>query len=123
MMGDGDGSARWEMTMRATVERNVQTTRDPYGTSTPPVWQRYAEEPCMVWSTSRLLQISEARTARVQELRARFRLEAELEEWPAFRILDIRNRRGVVLFDGPFQVKAIERRRRFQAASLEKVAA
>jgi hypothetical protein len=92
------------LTMRASVERNLQTGTDPHNNPLPPDFQPlHAALPCFAWSPrSRELQDA-TKVARIEDLRALFAKDADLQAGD--EITEIRNRAGAVVIEGRLKVE------------------
>lgn len=90
------------MTMRAEVRRNTAAA-DGHGNAGKPVWGLIQDGmPCFVWSKVRQRIVDGKLNAEVEEIGAVFRAGADIRAFD--RIEQIKDRRGRVLFAGPFDV-------------------
>jgi hypothetical protein len=105
------------LTMRATVERDRQASRDPYGGAGAPDFQLALMEPCYVYVRSRLLAVVVTRTVRVSELRIMLRAATDVLEGD--RITVVKDRIGRDIFEGPYLLKSFEKRASHCEATLE----
>lgn len=98
-------SARSNMTMRARVERPGKRSDTSWGTTPKPTFEEQGEIACRVWSrTRRMPDVTDSsKTAIVEDLRAHVPRDADVEEGD--QLVDVRNRLGVVLYDGPLAVQ------------------
>ena len=96
------------MTMRATVERDQATATDQWGQPVKPDFAVIATLPCYAWSKQRRELIDADRSAVLEDIRAVFPKDADLNEQD--RIAKIENRRGDVIFAGPLVVTSVVRR-------------
>lgn len=109
------------MTMRAVLERNTATARDPYGGPVAPTWAPLATVPCRVWHDARpvALVADGDKTARVQPLLCALPLGTDVRETD--RVARIQDRLGRLLHDGPLRiVSALRRRTGYLEAQLER---
>jgi hypothetical protein len=112
-------SARQAMTMRADLENNTASGTDAYGNPIPPVWATYATVACRVYSKVRNEVIDEDKTALIETIRALFPLNADVSE--SYRIANVKDRLGTVLFAGPLAIQTIQRRKDHKEAMLERI--
>ncbi len=90
------------MTMRAEVRRNTAAA-DGHGNAGKPDWQLVQDAvPCYVWSKIRQRVVDGRLNAEVEEIGVVFRAGADVLAFD--RIEQIKDRRGRVLFAGPFDV-------------------
>lgn len=105
--------------MRADVERNTASGADPFGLPVKPVFTVLATLPCFVYSKARREVVDGDKSAQVEDLRALFPLRADLKEGD--EISPIKDRLGVVILSGRFQVEAIQRKHDHVEVSLLRV--
>lgn len=112
-------SARQAMTHRAHVQRDTNAVDDDWGQTEPPVYTTHiAELPCKFWTTSR----SETRdqvTTVVAISRLMIPKDADVNERD--RIVDIRDRLGNVIENGPFNVRTVEYKQTHRECTLQEV--
>ena len=101
--------ARQAMTMRADLENNTASAKDDFGNPVPPVWATLATVACIAYTKTRKEVIDGDKIVLVEDLRALFSLKADVKE--SYRIANIKDRLGVVLFAGPLSIDTIQRRR------------
>lgn len=90
------------MTMRAEVRRNTAAA-DGHGHPGKPTYNLVKDGvPCFVWSRVRQRVIDGRQQAEVEEIGAVFRAGADVLAFD--RIEQVKDRRGRVLFAGPFEV-------------------
>ncbi|MDD5302027.1 MAG: hypothetical protein PHS14_02875 [Elusimicrobia bacterium] len=90
------------MTMRAEVRRN-SAAADAHGGAGKPAWTLIQDGvPCFVWSRVRQRVVDGKQNAEVEEIAVVFRAGADVLAFD--RIEQIKDRRGRVLFAGPFDV-------------------
>lgn len=90
------------MTMRAEIHRNGAAT-DGTGHPGKPEWTLVKDGvPCFVWSKVRQRVIDSHQQAEVEEIGAVFQRGTDILSFD--RIEQIKDRRGRVLFAGPFEV-------------------
>lgn len=103
--------ARQKMTMRCTIQRNAGATDDWGGTT--PDWQTHlADVPCYAYIQGRAAgreQVTEDRAVFLEDRRVLMPLDTDVTV--AHRILQITDRQGQVLYDGPMTIDAVTRRR------------
>lgn len=90
---------RKRMTMRADIERNVETGVDIHNNPLEPRYETVAENvSCFVWSKSSMVNFPGDRTANVERLRAGFSLDEDIRAED--RIIRITNKTGTrVLYE------------------------
>lgn len=102
-------SARSSMTMRAVVERDQASGRSPYNTPAKPDWQvLHTALPCRLWVHLTNEVPEDHRAARVEDVRCIVPLKSDIRRGD--RIVRVEDRRGQVLFVGPFDVEDSIRR-------------
>lgn len=90
------------MTMRAEIRRNTAAA-DAHGNPGKPTYNLIQDQaPCFVWSKVRQRVVDAKINAEVEEIGAVFRSTADIQAFD--RIEQIKDRRGRVLFAGPFEV-------------------
>ena len=90
------------MTMRAEVRRNIAAA-DGHGHPGKPEWTLVKDGvSCFVWSKVRQRIVDGTQQAEVEEIAAVFPVAADILS--ADRIEQIKDRRGRILFAGPFEV-------------------
>lgn len=111
---------RGRMTMRAAVERNTETGKDPHGNPLPPVFAAHATLPCFIWSNRSHQAYPGDRTAMVEDLRGGFPLDADLAEGD--EIASVTNRKGTEIIPGRLRIDAPpQRKHRHIEAALKRV--
>lgn len=97
-----------KMVLRAEIRRN-NAGRDAYGRKQKPTaaQDEIIEDaaPCFIWVRNRQ-EIVEGKSVVVSEIHGYFRKDADIQREDV--ITEIKNRRGTVVYDGPFFVDAIE---------------
>lgn len=95
------GQARQTMTMRATIERDTQTTIDGYGRKGAPDWTVVATAvACRVWEptgTERQTTRNNLREVTENNPQAIFPLDTDIQKED--RLPTVTDRRGTVLFE------------------------
>lgn len=109
------------MTHRAVIERNTATDTDPDGHPVPPTWNVWLTKPCRAYTKMRKEVIDGDKTAMIEDLKALFSLEAESDLSEDCRIENITDRRGTVLYAGPLDIIAVQRRGNHLEASLDRI--
>lgn len=114
-------SVRQAMTMRADLENDANAGQvDTYGNPLPESWQSYLTGvPCRVYSKTRREVIDADKTALVETITGLFPLGADVSE--DYRISNVKDRLGTVLFAGPLIIDTIVRRKDHKEASLERI--
>lgn len=98
-------SIRFTMTMRSQVERNVAPD-DPYGNEGAFQWEIVnPEQPCFVSNSARTEVTDGGKSVFVEEFRAIFPARADVARGD--RLVQVKNRRGELLFDTIFAVEGI----------------
>lgn len=96
--------------MRAEVERNTATGKDPHGNPVAPVFAAlHAALPCFVWSKQSRQAYPGDRTAMVEDLRAGFPLGSDLAEGD--QVASVKDRKGVELIEGRLRIDAPPQRK------------
>ena len=96
-------SARGKMTQRATVSRNTNTMKNPRGRPGAPTFGEIGIIPCWAWSVQRRDADDSGKDAVIEDMRAMVPAGADVKKGDQ---LVIRDRLGVVLFEGPVLVQA-----------------
>lgn len=90
------------MTMRAEVRRSTAAA-DAHGGAGVPAWTSIHDAaPCFAWSKVRQRVVDGRINAEVEEFAVLFRAGADVRAHD--RVEDIKDRRGRVLYAGPFEV-------------------
>lgn len=111
---------RTRMTMRADIRRNATATEDARGHPDAPDFQPLATVPCYVWSDKRRRVVDGNKIAYSEDLICAVPLDTDIVE--ADRINQIADRRGIVLFSGPFKpLGTIQRRTQHLELRLKRV--
>ncbi len=113
-------SARMRMIMRAIVERNTATGKDDFGQPVKPDFTAHGTFPCWAWSSSDREVVDGAKSANVETFNAIFPKGADVAEGDV--IVNITNRRGVILCPGRFQIETMQFKHDHLEADLEAVA-
>lgn len=100
-------SVRATMTMRATVERDSSPGATDWGTPAKLTLVEIGVVPCRAWSTSRRVATDSGKVAVVEDMRATVPAGANVLEDDR---LVIRDRSGLLQFDGPVIVEARARK-------------
>ncbi len=112
--------ARGKMTMRAVVERDTATGTDDFGNPVKPAFTPVATIPCWAWSNADREIVDGNKSALIEDFRAMFSKLADVQEGD--EIVNITDRRKVVLFPGRFQIETIQFKHDHVEASLQAVA-
>lgn len=112
------------MTQRAFIERDLAelpTSRresygGPYSANFKPLG---APIPCFMWSTARREVTQTTRTAVIEDLRIMFPNGTDVTERD--RVAQVTNRKGDVLYAGPYYLQAVRQKEGFIEAALELV--
>jgi len=95
------------LTMRAEVRRNA-SGKGSYGGQKPAGWDIVADAmPCMVWVRT-AKEVVDGKSAVVESIRGVFRPGADIQRGD--QLVEIKNRRGVVVIAGPLYISAISPR-------------
>ncbi len=113
-------SARGKMIMRAVVERDTATGTDDFGQPVKPDFTTLATVPCWAWSSNERLVVDGDKLANVETFRAMFPKGADVVEGD--EIVNIRDRRKVILFPGRFALQKIQFKHDHLEADLQAVA-
>ena len=96
-------SARGKMTMRATVSRNTSTAKNPRGRPAAPTFGEIGIVPCWAWSVQRRNADDSNKDAVLEDMRAMVPAAADVKNGDQ---LVIRDRSGLLQFEGPVFVEA-----------------
>lgn len=113
-------SARSKMTMRAVVERDTSSGDDDFGHPVKPDFTAHGTFPCWAWSSSDREVVDGDKSALIESFRAMFPKGADVKEGD--EIVNITNRRAVILFPGRFQIETMQFKHDHLEADLETVA-
>ncbi|MGH7892388.1 MAG: hypothetical protein ACREN0_08975 [Thermodesulfobacteriota bacterium] len=111
--------ARSAMSHRANIEQNTASTVDDYGNPVPPVWDTHSTMPCRAYTKVRKEDVDGDKTVLVEDLKALFSKASGISE--SYRIANITDRLGVVLFAGPLSIRTIQRRSNHLELSLDRI--
>lgn len=100
-------SARGKMTMRATVSRNTNTAENPRGRPAAPTFGEIGIIPCWAWSVQRRDADDSSKDAVIEDMRAMVPAAADVKKGDQ---LVIRDRSGLLQFEGPVLVLANARK-------------
>ncbi len=109
-----------KMTMRAIVERNTATGDDDFGQPVKPSFTTHGTFPCWAWSSADRGIVDGDKSALIESFNAMFPRDADVVEGD--EIVNITNRRGVILFGGRFQIETMQFKHDHLEADLEAVA-
>lgn len=99
---------RSRMTMRALLESSSSST-DQYNQPGPKTWAtKQTDLPCWAWSTARDEVVDEDKIAVVESMEMIVPLGTSIDERD--RVNGIKDRAGVVIFSGIFNVESVVRR-------------
>ncbi|MBS3927090.1 MAG: head-tail adaptor protein [Sphingomonadales bacterium] len=102
-------SARQRMRQRATVERQMQTNRDPFGGKGTPDWRPHIDDlPCFIWQTSGREATDGEKTVAVNDRRMIVPLDTDVTTLD--RIASVTDRQGTELYAGPMRIESVARR-------------
>ena len=113
-------SARARMTMRAVVERNTATDKDEWAQDVKPDFTPLATIPCWAWSSTDREVVDGNKSAVVETFSAMFPKGADVQEGD--EIVNITDRRNVILFPGRFQIETMQFKHDHLEADLQVVA-
>ena len=109
------------MTHRAIIERNAETGKDPDGHPLPSIWEPYLTLPCRAYTKMRKEVIDGDKTAMIEDLKALFSLKDNDDLSEGYRIANITDRLGAVLFAGPLDILSVQRRSNHFEVSLDRI--
>lgn len=112
-------SARSAMIHRADIEQNTESGVDDYGNPKVPVWESLSTLPCRAYTKVRREIIDGDKAVLVEDLKALFSLNASISE--DYRIANIKDRQGSVLYAGPLDIMTLQRRGNHFEASLDRI--
>lgn len=102
-------SARQRMRQRATVERQMQTNRDPFGGKGTPDWRTHLQDlPCMIWQTAGREVTDGEKVVTVDDRRMIVPLGSDVTAQD--RIASVTDRQGTELYPGPMRIESVARR-------------
>lgn len=109
------------LTMRAAIERDTATAKDAWGNPVEPIFASTGDPlPCFVWSISARQVMDGGKTAEIENLRAMFALNADVQ--PGDEIAQVTDRRGTVLLPGRLRVEApVQRKHSHLEAGLRRI--
>ena len=108
------------LTMRAVVQRNQSTGKDSWGQPLPAEWVTIGTLRCFAWSNASRELVDGDKTAMVEDMRAMFRLGADLTEND--EITAITDARGNVLIPGRLKVEGpVQRKHTHLEAALKRL--
>lgn len=95
--------------MRATVERDQESSPDPWGGDQSDFQQVATGVPCRVWSRERRDRTDDGKSVVTEDLRAMFPIGADVQEQD--QLTQVVDRQGTVLYAGPLAVETISPKR------------
>lgn len=102
-------SARQRMRQRATVERQMQTTRNDWGGKGAPDWREHIKDlPCRIWQTSGMEVTDGDKTVAVDTRRMIVPLGTDVTTLD--RISTVTDRLGDELYAGPMRIESLARK-------------
>ncbi|RVQ76119.1 hypothetical protein [Sinorhizobium medicae] len=108
------------LTMRALVERNRATGKDPWNNPVAPDFQPLATLKCFVWSNASREIVDGDTTAMVEDMRALFPLSADIREDD--EISAVTDRGGATIIPGRLRVEGpVQRKHTHLEAALKRV--
>lgn len=109
------------LTMCAAIERDTATAKDAWGNPVEPVFASIgAPVPCFVWSKSARQVMDGGKTVEMENLRALFALDADVQ--PGDEIAQVTDRQGTVLLPGRLRVEApVQRKHTHLEADLRRI--
>ena len=108
------------LTMRARVERNQATGKDPWGNPVAPVFAPLATLNCFVWSKVSRELVDGDKTAMVEDMRGLFALSADIREDD--EISAVRDARGNAIIPGRLRVEGpVQRKHTHLEAALKRI--
>ncbi len=111
---------RTRMTMRADIQRNATATTDARGHPDAPDFQALATVACFAWTKRRQRVVDGNKIAYAEDFICAMALDTDITE--ADRVNQIADRRGAVLFAGPFKpLGTIQRRQQHLELRLQRV--
>ncbi len=113
--------ARASMRHRAIIERNAEQGVDPDGHPLPAIWEPYLTLACRAYTKVRKEVIDGDKTAQIEDIKALFSLNDNDDLSEDYRITNITDRQGAVLFSGPLDIISVQRRSNHFEASLDRI--
>ena len=109
------------MIHRAIIQSNAEASTDPDGHPLPPIWVAHKTLPCRAYTKMRKEVIDGDKTAMIEDLKALFSLKDNADLTEDYRITNITDRLGAVLFAGPLDIIAVQRRSNHFEVSLDRI--
>lgn len=108
------------LTMRALVERNQATGKDPWNNPVAPQFAPHATLKCFIWSNTSRELVDSDKTAMIEDMRGLFALSADLREDD--EISAVTDARGNVIIPGRLRVEGpVQRKHNHLEAALKRV--
>lgn len=108
------------LTMRALVERNQATGKDPWGNPVAPSFQPLATLKCFIWSKNSRELVDGDKTAMIEDMRALFSLSADIREDD--EISAVTDARGATIIPGRLRVEGpVQRKHTHLEAALKRI--
>lgn len=109
------------MPHRADVQRDNASTTTDWNTPVKPDWQTHLlNVKCFLWSRNKREAIDEEKIAVIEDLRCMMPLGTDVTEKD--RIANVKDRQGVTIVSGSFDVQGLMRKHDHLELVLEKVA-
>lgn len=99
-------TARGAMTMRGSLQRDQQSSRDGYGHTKAPDWQALATIPCWLYTKRALRVLDGNKTVTVEMLRAMVPNGTDIQAGDRFS--QVVDQQGTVLHSTPLSVQAVQ---------------
>lgn len=108
-------SARLNMTMRCTIQRNGAAT-DDWGQPGAPGWaDTLADQPCFAW-VQKGTEVMDNKVVVIHDLHVLLPLDTDVTE--ADQIVEVTDRQGDLKFPGPMQIRSVDRMKTFLDVSV-----
>lgn len=117
-------TARYQMKMRADVERDASGAADAWGQKPMPSWGTHLSDvSCLVWTQAKRQIVGGGANEKVviiEDIRSMVPLGTDVAENDRFT--NVKDRNGTTLFSGPFNIDKVQRRRTHLELLLSKAA-
>lgn len=109
------------LTMRAQVMRNAATAKDGWGNPVAPALAAVGGPvACFIYAKTARELVDDSKSALVEDVRGLFALDADLEAGD--QLVNVTDRRGVVLYPGPFKVEGpVQHKHSHREANLQRI--
>ena len=109
------------LTMRAAIERNANLAADDWGQPGVPAFASTGDPvACFVWSKTSRELVDGGKTALIEDMRAMFALDADVQAGD--EIASVTDRRGTVIVPGRLKVEGpVQRKHTHLEAALQRI--